>query len=443
IGSGTNQISIKIFKPGTGNSESYIAAEKQITQTWTSSSFFDIKLEGPRSVRPNTPINYRIRISNLTGTAQDAVVRMPIPTGTTLSNSVPPAFMDKGVAVWNLENVPARSTQMINLTLISQREGAIDFFPRVDRKTNVGSTITTPPVQPIPYNPQNIPSGTGSPIGPLPAAQPVPSSPAAQGTGSNTSFYLNIDSPFPKTAPLNEPFNIIFSLKNRTPSNVSEIIFETIFPPGVAIVSDGQRYGSSPLDFGKHTAASVINKTFPLTYVSTTTGMKSIIIQAKTPSGEILAVHTGLITITQGQGQGQGNTAKNPPNLTITIKPSIQNAPNFAQGSQIPFLVQIQNNENYSISNLKVICTPEQNRQLSPWKFSQSQPTKATQLSSTGSWMIPLGTLNARSAQTVSFTFLAEKNVANGIFDISVRSDSSEKPIASKQYVYSIAAMKK
>ncbi|MDO5581744.1 MAG: hypothetical protein Q4G69_11495, partial [Planctomycetia bacterium] len=41
IGSGTNQISIKIFKPGTENSESYLAAEKQITQTWTSSSFFD------------------------------------------------------------------------------------------------------------------------------------------------------------------------------------------------------------------------------------------------------------------------------------------------------------------------------------------------------------------------------------------------------------------
>lgn len=439
IGSGTNQIMIKISKPGINGEESCIAAEKQITQTWTSSSFFDIKLEGPRSVRPSSPAHYRIRISNLTGSPQDAVVRMPIPKGTTMNNSTPAAFVEKGIAVWNLENIPSRSTQLISFTLTSQREGAIDIFPRVDRRTNIGTKITTPPVQTIPYQPSTLPSGTGSPVSPLPTAQsPPPVLSGNQANTTNKSFYFNIDSPFPKTARQNEPFNIIFSLKNTTPSKVSEIIFETIFPPGVAIVSDGQRYGSSPLDFGKHSASAVINKTFPLTYVSTTTGLKSIIIRAKTPGGEILAVHTGTITITQGQT----NTEKSPPNLTITIKPSIQNAPNFAQGSQVPFLIQVQNNENYSISNLKVICTPEQNRQLSPWKLTQSQPTKATALSTTGSWMIPLGTLNARSAQTVSFTFLAEKSVANGIFDVSVRSDSTEKPIASKQYVYSIATMK-
>lgn len=437
---GTNQVLVKIIKPAADVSDRIVAAEKQITQAWTGESFFSIKISGPASIKRNTPAPYKIQVTNLTAAPLSAVLVTPLGQNVKLVSSTPAAFLDRGTLVWNLDNIPARKAIEINLSLLLQEGGVIDLNPRIRRKDR-GSALSGGSEIPGRIEPPSssvAPNISGSAVNPATQPPILPSTPPGGSASTGPAagqLVINVKKPPVANARVNEEFSFALELKNPNRVNLQNISIDTYLPEGIAYVTDGKRYYNSVINFGKQPASGIIDKTVPFVYVGTTPGEKIISVKfTDSATNVLLGEYKTKVTVS---GQAVPGSQR-PRQVTVDIIPQDTGAPNFNIGSVVKFIIKIKNNENYTLSGLKLFCIPEENRSLKPWNFVQSEPSGVTKNSASEAWTYNLPSIPSGGENGLTISFSPQKPISNGKFIVEVQSQNSETPLGAKVYRYTI-----
>ncbi len=435
---GTNQVLVKIIKPAADISDRVIAAEKQITQAWTGGSFFSLQILGASSVKRNVPAAYKIQVTNLTSAPLSAILVLPIGPNVSLVNSVPNAFIERGSAVWNLDNIPARKAIEVSFSLLSKDGGVIDLVPRIRRKDR-GSALSAdsgsnPGVRPPAAS--VVPSISGSTSNPAALPPSLPNNPASvPGTGIGGKLKFNIKKPAPATVRINEEFSFVLVLTNPENIKLQNVLIDTYVPDGSAYVSDGKRFTDRVVSFGNLPFSSVANKTLPFIYVGTTPGEKNISVKVTDPATKALLAEFNTKVVVSGQKSPENQPKRS---VSVDIIPRDSSAPNFTIGSIVSFLIRVKNNESYTLSKLKLFCIPEEDRSLRPWNFVQSEPVGAVKNPASESWTYNLPDIPAGGESGLSISFSPQKTIQNGKFIVEIQSPDIEKPVGAKVYRYSI-----
>ncbi|MDO5553662.1 MAG: hypothetical protein Q4G68_07850 [Planctomycetia bacterium] len=460
INAGTTRIAVKVIRPASPTAERLTIAERTVSQSWTSGAFFNVKIIGSTSIRLGQNASYQITVTNLTASSQDGVVRLPLPAGTQLVNSTPVAAMEGNVATWNLLNIPAKNSVDIKFDLNIQTTGAIDLNPRIERRTGAGvapNVVVTPGV---------IPAGTPSatfpgvpplaaptqPNTPVPTSPPVSPAPAATPAAEVPVTFRFIDA-FPSSAAVNQNISAVLTMDNPSGRAIPAVVISTQLPDGVVFVDNDDNtktYDQRKIDFHPQPIDKITGTSFPFVYRATTPGAKTISIEAKDGNGKLLDRTTATINVAPAPSSGPvAGVDTNPvgipatrPDIQLEIIPRGEGSPAFTTGTRVLFEFKIVNRDSYTLSGLKLYCTPERNRAVAPWALLSSIPTGATPVSSTGSFVLDVPAIAPNSETTVSMTFNAAKPVTNGIFTAEVRSDINAPAIVSREFYYSIGEKK-
>ena len=460
---GTNKILVQVIRPAAGTLERVVVDEKTISQSWSGNAIFNLKFNGPRSGVPGARQSYQMDVSNLSPEVQDAVVRVSLPAGTSIAASNPPvSAVENGLAAWVLEGIPAKSTQAIRFDLDVQTSGTLVFDARVDRKSaasligngnptgiapplssgptgSAGSSGGGTPLTDTPRTPPRDPFRVDQDTSPIPPALTTP--PATQSGGAAIEFTEN----FPETASAGSEFGCYFKVVPK--GNGPDAYVSMSLPTGVFyLIKDaatGQvldRYEGSgkadqPLDFNK----VVYNELYPARFLSEKTGRQTIeirIVDSKT--NKILTSASRTVNIVAATPTG-GTGSETIPKAEMTLSIQGENSPHFVSGKEVVFSFNIKNKENYQLSGLQLVLTPEFDRKGNPWTFVDSNPPGATALAS-GAYQLGIPAVPAGGEQTVSLKLKAQENLDVGKMVADLVTGTEQK-IASVETTYSIVTL--
>ena len=464
---GTNKILVQVIRPAAGTLERVVVDEKTISQSWSGSAIFNLKFAGPRTGSPGTRQSYQMDVVNLSPEVQDAVVRMSIPAGTNIAASNPPvSAVENQTAVWVLEGLPAKSTQAIRFDLDVQSSGTLNFDARVDRKsasTLIGSgqpngiapplttgapvsntpaatappATTAPPMTDTPRNPPRDPFRVDEGSASTPPALTDP--PAAQ-TGSAA---IEFTEAFPETVSVGSEFGCFFRVVPK--GNAPEAYISMNLPAGLFyLIKDNKsgkvtdRYEGSgkadqPLDFSR----VAYNDVYPARFIAEKAGEQTIEIRVVDEKTKKIIASASKSVRVVAAAEGNGTAAAPKAELKMTIQG--ENNPNFISGKEVVFTFNIKNLENYQLSGLQLVLTPEFDRKGNPWTFVSSNPAGAAPIAS-GAYQLSLPEIPAGGELNASLTLRAQDRLEVGKLVGDLLTDSEQK-IASVEMTYSVITL--
>lgn len=459
---GTNRILIQIFEPATTENPRFLVDQKTISQSWTGSAFFNIQTEGPPQIKLGTNAAYSIYITNTTSLPQNATIRMPIPAGTQFvaSSSQPQALIENNNAIWVLNNVPARTTQKIQFELQVNTTDPINVEPRVSQTDNISSTSTIIPTE-IPNSTTNpiesLPPNPGKQENPQPPQNNPATDPAAMVPLLNEAKTNDISlpvgeklafrfiEPFPKQANKNEQFTVAFQIDNPYQLQLPNVMIRLQIPEGVIYHhSNSGDYDQHIIETSFIPLTQLINKLTPMTFSSSKTGAQTIVLQILDSDKKMLASSTNVTNIIDNPAASQTpDVSSTQPNVSMEMSNESKTAPNFETGQTVPFHFLIKNNGSTPLSDLNFILIQEKSRANLPWKLESSTPPGAQATSLTGeAWQLSIDPIAANGQQEIVMFLTPLNTIASGVMSASLYANNLQNPVAQKDYVYTISAVR-
>lgn len=431
---GSNRVAVKIIRPATASFDRTLVAEHTFMQSWTMNSILGIQLAQQPTVKLNTPTPFRVEAVNLSSTPQDAFVRLDLPPGISYVSSNPKASFNGSTLTWILKSIPAKNKIPIDLVLTVATTAPLTLSPIISPLSQGNAYDPNVIVTPGIVSPGSIPSPSPISTGP---ATTSPSTVPTVGPVADVKFVLS--EPFPASAQINKPFDVIFSLSNPGNRQIDKVMFSVSYPQGVALIVDGNQYRESPTSFLPLPLSEIVKKTFPFSFKAETPGQKTFILRAVDGSNRQVAEYKATVNVVAGTS-GSATVSKIPPKIGLTIRSATAGAPAFTVGTTTVLEFVLKNNENYAVSNLVLNLTSHENRSLKPWRLKSSVPSGAVATGGGNGWQLKLPSLPAGREQIMSVTLSPESNVQNGVFSAQLESSAfPDTVIAKNRYVYSIA----
>lgn len=127
---GTNLIRVQLIRPAgvsDANSPQLVIGDHTITKSWTPAAALSLRMIGPAWGQIGATLSYRIEVTNPGGvSARGVSISNPIPQGLTYLTSNPPTQPQGGQLIWQLNDLSAGETRVIEVDYRADQPGAIN-----------------------------------------------------------------------------------------------------------------------------------------------------------------------------------------------------------------------------------------------------------------------------------------------------------------------------